>query len=405
MGDTAVATGMLPVGDASRALDALALPEGERVRDMAAGVVGSDEALLVVTNRRVLLVREGDDHQGSTELSELRTVRWEPAARCHQDHTDYWGDEPDAEPGARWGSVWLGDAREGVRLSLVVARDGERIVELIRSVITPRFTGAQNGAGQVWSGALRRNAAGVASRPGQWFEPTEFETASTGQALDASEPSTAVIVRELDTFASADHGSRPDTDTGPGPDGSGPVAGEAALAAAGAARSTVHRGTGRHRGAEKSQPARHGRVAKTKVKRFWLVAAVAVGLGAVAVVVGVRVANPPPPAFVGCSNQAGDPDAVARALASASPGDRICITADLPSVRLVITRGGEADQPITIVGDGNTLVAGITVHADNVVVSGFQILSDPAHAIQVRGNGINVENNIGTAGPLAPAWE
>jgi hypothetical protein len=431
MGDIAVATPMSPGGDTSRELDALAkvLPEGERVRDMAAGVVGSDNALLVVTDRRVLLVLEDDDHQGSTglPLSELRTARWEPAAECHQDRTDYWGDESGAESGARWGSVWLGDAHEGVRLSLVVARDGERIVALIRSDITPCSTSAHiSGAGRARSGPLHRRAAMVSSRPGQRPEPAEILTASTAREPDTAEMPTAVIARELDTvevltpgisrepgpLAAAGQGSRRAADAGPGPGGSGAVAGEAAVPAAGAMvasagtspRVTPDRGTGRHRGAEKSQPTRHDRGRSSKVKRFWLVAAVAVGLGAVAAV-GVRVANPPPAAFVGCTTHAGDPGAVARALTSASPGDRICITADLPSVRVAITRGGDAAQPITVVGDGQTVVGGITVHADNVVVSGFQVLGDPAHAIQIRGSGINVENNMGAAGRLAPAWE
>ena len=403
MGDIAVATGMSPGGDTSRELDALALPEGERVRDMATGVVGSDNALLVVTDRRVLLVRESGDHQGSTglPLSELRTARWEPAAECHQDRTDYWGGASGAESGARWGSVWLGDAHEGVRLSLVVARDGERIVALIRSAITPRCTGP-----------LRRRAAMATSRPGQWSEPVEVSTSSTARGPDTAEMPTAVIAREPDTVempgpvtarqpgpvAAAGEGSRRAADAG-----SGPAAG-AAVAAVAAAGAAPEWGTGRHRGAEKSQPTRHGRGHSSKVERFWLVAAAAVGLGAVAAV-GVRVANPPPAAFVGCTTHVGDPGAVARALTSASPGDRICITSDLRSVRLAITRGGDDSQPVTVVGDGQTVVGGITVHADNVVVSGFQVLGDPAHAIQIRGSGINVENNTGAAGPLAPAWE
>jgi nitrous oxidase accessory protein NosD len=96
---------------------------------------------------------------------------------------------------------------------------------------------------------------------------------------------------------------------------------------------------------------------------------------------------------------------VARALTAASPGDRICITADLPSFRVAITRGGDTAEPVTVVGDGQTVVGGITVHADNVVVSGFQVLGDPQHAIQIRGNGINVANNMGATGPLTPAWQ
>ena len=403
MGDIAVATRVSPGGDTRRELDALAkvLPEGERVRDMAAGVVGSDNALLVVTDRRVLLVLEDDDHQGSTglPLSELRTARWEPAAECHQDRSDYWGDESGAESGARWGSVWLGDAHEGVRLSLVVARDGERIVALIRSDITACSTSAPiSGAVRARSGPLHRRAAMVSSRLGQWPEPAEILTASTALGPDTAEMPTAVIARELDTVEVL----TPAISREPGP----VAAADAMVASAGASpRVTPDRGTGRHRGAEKSQPTRHDRGRSSKVKRFWLVAAVAVGLGAVAAV-GVRVANPPPAAaFVGCTTHAGDPGAVARALTSASPGDRICITADLPSVRVAITRGGDAAQPITVVGDGQTVVGGITVHADNVVVSGFQVLGDPAHAIQVQGSGINVENNMGAEGRLAPAWE
>jgi hypothetical protein len=134
------------------------------------------------------------------------------------------------------------------------------------------------------------------------------------------------------------------------------------------------------------------------------VAAVAVVLGVV-VAVGVRVADPARAALVGCTAQAGDPGALARALASASPGDRICVTTDLPSFHVAVTRGGDVVQPVTVVGDGHTVVAGITVHADNVVVSGFQLLGDPTQAIQIRGKGINVADNTSPAGPLTPSWQ
>jgi hypothetical protein len=390
MGDIAVATGKSPSGEITHELAPPALPEGERVCDTASGLVGSDEALLVVTNRRVLLIREGDERQGGAglPLSKLRTVQWEPAAQCHSDRGAFRADQSSrAEPGAWWGSVTVGDARQTLRLSLVVARDGERIVALIQSVIAPRSTSTPgSGADRARPGPLRRRAALLTSPPGQWFEPTEVSTTSTGPKPDAAEMSTAVIARQLDPAEALD-----------------PVTAPAAGAVV-AAKVTPDQGTGRHRGANRNQPRRHSRGRDTKVNPLWPLAAVAVGLGVV-VAVGVRVANPPPAAFVGCTTEAGDPGAVARALTAASPGDRICITADLPSFRVAITRGGDTAEPVTVVGDGQTVVGGITVHADNVVVSGFQVLGDPQHAIQIRGNGINVANNMGATGPLTPAWQ
>jgi hypothetical protein len=345
MSGIAAVTEILPVTRASRALTAFELPEGEPVRGMTTGVVGSDNALLVVTDRRVLLVREGDDHQSSVvlPLSELQTVQWQPAAECHHHHAGHaghGGERPGPESG--WGSVWLGGADSGVRLSLVVAGDGKRIVELIRSTI--------------------------GSRPDSADGPPD---------LDTTEMSTAIILPELDTAVTP----------------AGVVA----------PRASPDERTGRHRGTAKSQPTRHSKPRDRTVKRYWPLAAAAAGLGLV-VALGLHAGDPLAAAFGGCSTHAGDPASVARALSSASPGDRICVTSDLSSFRVTITQGGDATNPVTVEGEGRTLVAGITVHADNVVVSGFQVLGDPVQAIRIRGNGINVDGNLGSAGPVTPTW-
>jgi hypothetical protein len=427
MADIAVATRLSPAGDIDDdEFDPLALADGEQVRGRASGVIGSDSAVLVVTDRRVLLTREADDHVASVALSDLRTVRWEPSAQCNHDETDYRHGHG-AEPGTRWGSLWLANAVDSVRLSLVVAHDGERIVELIRET-------HPNAVPHRRSRASRRNGPATTVRD-HGSDARKVVPASIGRGPDAAEPATAVIPREQDTIVLSgpvitpqvdtaeptEHASQPvpDTDAEPSVDAepgagaesepSAPVADEAPSPApstsAPGARAKTDKDTGRHRPVKmssaktSSHSTRHALATGTTNKRTLLLAGLAVGLATVTFV-GIQVAN----GLFGCT-RASNAEAVADALTSAGPGDRICITSDLPSVRVTITKGGDADAPVTVEGKGLTLLGGLTVHADNVVVSGFQVQGDPKHAIQVRGNGINVENNTGASGRLIPAWE
>jgi hypothetical protein len=83
---------------------------------------------------------------------------------------------------------------------------------------------------------------------------------------------------------------------------------------------------------------------------------------------------------------------VSQAVANAAAGARICVTGDV-GTRLEIKKGGTAQAPITIVGDGRSVAKGITVDASNVVVEGFQVLGAEAPGIEITGNGITVRNN------------
>jgi hypothetical protein len=438
---TAVATGAPPGGDTSGELDHLALGEGEEVRDAADGVVGSDNATLVVTNRRVLLILEGDQ-EASAEmpLSAVRTARWSPAAACQPEDSDDW-DHPSQDSGARWGSVRLGNRNEGMRLSLVVAHDGERIVSLIRSAIRQRTSDAHgNGARPARAPSRAHGARDPIPTPDRRSRPRELGAPSRVRQPDPAEMSTTVFPRDFDDletrdamttqldriaadhYNAADDYDAIDTDDNLDVDeddyldepveDSDPesVAGDAAPAEAAAPAVTATAGTpavtpdrdgGRHRPGEKG-PTRHKLVRANPTKRRWQGTAMVVGLGALTVI-GLAAGNKPLDGLFGCTH-AGDADSVARALASASPGDHICVTTDLPAARILISRGGDFNNPVVVEGSGTTLVGGITVHADNVVVSGFQILGDPKQAILMSGNGINVQNNIGGSGPLIPTW-
>ncbi|MCU1653262.1 MAG: hypothetical protein JWQ60_4411, partial [Pseudonocardia sp.] len=99
------------------------------------------------------------------------------------------------------------------------------------------------------------------------------------------------------------------------------------------------------------------------------------------------------PSQTGCTKQVTDSAGFSQAINSAAPGDRICITGDLGSVRLEIGKGGSDQAPLTIIGNGRTAVKGITVQANNVVVDGFQVLGAEAPGIEITGNGVTVRNN------------
>ena len=78
-----------------------------------------------------------------------------------------------------------------------------------------------------------------------------------------------------------------------------------------------------------------------------------------------------------CRGQADDPQ----------PGDMICYSGRLDSA-LMITVSGRPEAPIVYSGDGDTVVAGIQIRADNVVVQGF--VSDGANSTGIWSSGSQV---------------
>jgi hypothetical protein len=92
-----------------------------------------------------------------------------------------------------------------------------------------------------------------------------------------------------------------------------------------------------------------------------------------------------------CTKQV-DGAGLAQAVGAAAPGDRICVTGNSPN-RLEITKGGSDQAPITVVGDGNASVKGITVKTNNVVVDGFQVVGAQAPGIELTGNNLTAQNN------------
>ena len=101
-------------------------------------------------------------------------------------------------------------------------------------------------------------------------------------------------------------------------------------------------------------------------------------------------------AQTGCTKRAADAVSLTQALGSAAPGERICVTATIAGMRLKITKGGSAQAPITVIGNGKTAVKGISVNGSNVVVAGFQVLGAVAPGIEIHGNNVTVMNNTVT---------
>lgn len=94
-----------------------------------------------------------------------------------------------------------------------------------------------------------------------------------------------------------------------------------------------------------------------------------------------------------CISSVSDQVGLQRALEKGYPGDRICAFGDFGGARLVITKGGTPEWPMLIFGDGKSEVKGITITADNVVLSGFNVVGGIAPGILMRGNNITVEHN------------
>lgn len=106
-----------------------------------------------------------------------------------------------------------------------------------------------------------------------------------------------------------------------------------------------------------------------------------------------RGASVPLPLPTGCTVRVIDRTGLQRALAEAGPGVRVCVTGQLDSTRLVITRSGARGRPLEVLGDGTTTVGGITVAADEVSVRGFTVVGGDAPGIRVRGRGITIADN------------
>jgi hypothetical protein len=60
---------------------------------------------------------------------------------------------------------------------------------------------------------------------------------------------------------------------------------------------------------------------------------------------------------------------------------------------LTVSKGGTAAAPVRIVGNGSTVVKGITVNASYVQVSGFSVLGAKAPGIEIKGSNITVSHN------------
>jgi hypothetical protein len=106
-----------------------------------------------------------------------------------------------------------------------------------------------------------------------------------------------------------------------------------------------------------------------------------------------RGAIRPLPAPTGCTDNVFDSGSMRQVAGAAQPGAKICITGDLSDTRLVINQSGTAQQPIQVVGDGRTLVKGISVQGDYVTVSGINALNPAAPGISLFGNHITLENS------------
>jgi hypothetical protein len=80
-----------------------------------------------------------------------------------------------------------------------------------------------------------------------------------------------------------------------------------------------------------------------------------------------------------------------HALASADPGDKLCLLGSFPpSTLLSLTRSGTSSDPIVVESDG-VLVAGIEIDADNVIVQGFNL--GQGTGIKAQGTNIIIRDN------------
>jgi parallel beta helix pectate lyase-like protein len=98
-------------------------------------------------------------------------------------------------------------------------------------------------------------------------------------------------------------------------------------------------------------------------------------------------------ALTGCTAQATDSAGMTQALSAAAPGARICLTGDLRPARLTVERSGTEDRPITILGGGKAVTAGITLEADHVVIDGVIAQQPDAPGISLKGDNVTLKNS------------
>ncbi|MBO0882772.1 MAG: hypothetical protein J2P17_21050 [Mycobacterium sp.] len=106
-----------------------------------------------------------------------------------------------------------------------------------------------------------------------------------------------------------------------------------------------------------------------------------------------RGAIRPLPAPTGCTTTIRRSSQLAAVMHAAGPGNRICIVGDLSNERLVVENSGIESARIEIVGDGRTTVRGITVEANNILISGINAVRPRAPRISLVGNNIILINS------------
>lgn len=115
-----------------------------------------------------------------------------------------------------------------------------------------------------------------------------------------------------------------------------------------------------------------------QVPRFLVALVIAVGALA-------ACTSAPPGGAPGSERPCLDPDR------QPAPGDVVCFSGEL-NEPLEIDTGGTPDAPVTYRGNG-TVVPGIQVRADNVIVDGFVSRGASSTGIWVQGENITVQNN------------
>jgi hypothetical protein len=106
-----------------------------------------------------------------------------------------------------------------------------------------------------------------------------------------------------------------------------------------------------------------------------------------------RGAIRPLPAPTGCTTNVIDGNGMRQATGAAQPGDKICVIGDISDTRLTIRQSGTAQRPIQVVGDGGTLVKGISVDGDYITITGINALNPAAPGISLFGNHITLTNS------------
>ena len=110
-----------------------------------------------------------------------------------------------------------------------------------------------------------------------------------------------------------------------------------------------------------------------------------------------RGAVRPLPEPTGCTVTATDAASLDAAMAAAAPGQRICVLGTIGTARLILRRSGTDAQRIEVVGDGHTIVRGITVEGSNITVEGINSVHGWAPGISLTGDNIILRNSTSIA--------